>query len=401
MRGVRGMRAGCEVQRGAHVGAVVTAGHAHLRGVRRGPRRRRRPGAQPRLRAAARQHRRGRIRGRANGVRAVTHSVISVTVAAVTREAGDACTFTLSDPLTYEPGQFITIRVPSDRPPGSVARCYSMSSSPLSDERPTFTVKRMGYGSSWLLDRVQPGMVLDILPPAGTFTPSSLAGDFLLFAAGSGITPVMSIIKSVLRAGTGRLVLIYANPGQDCVIFGSELASLVSAAPSRLTVVHWLDSLLGLPSAAALASLARPYTAWQPFACGPDPFLKGVRGALEMLGVPGRQLRVERFVSLSDNPFADVPSLGGVAATLTVSLDDETRVLPWPAGTRMLDVLTEAGLDAPFSCRQGICGACACVLTSGKVDLVQNEVLDDADLADGYILACQSLALTPDVSISY
>ena len=331
----------------------------------------------------------------------MTREFISVTVASVIEEGGDARTFTLAAPFTYQPGQFITVRVPSDRPPGSVARCYSMSSSPLLGEPPAFTVKRAGYASRWLCDNVAAGTVLDVLPPAGTFTPATLDGDFLLFAAGSGITPVMSIIKSVLHAGSGRVVLVYANPDDRSVIFSSALASLVAAAPSRLVVAHWLDSLLGLPAAATLAALARPYVAWQTFACGPDPFLGAVRGALTLLGASPRQLRVERFVSLADNPFSMAPDTGGVAATLTVSLDGSTRVLPWPAGTRMLDVLTGAGLDAPFSCRQGICGACACQLTSGEVDMVQNEVLDDTDLADGYVLACQSLALTPEVSITY
>jgi 3-ketosteroid 9alpha-monooxygenase subunit B len=91
----------------------------------------------------------------------------------------------------------------------------------------------------------------------------------------------------------------------------------------------------------------------------------------------------------------------GPTATLCVELDGATKVLPWPAGTRMLDVLTDAGLDAPFSCRQGICGACACQLTRGEVQMAHNEVLEDEDLADGYILACQATALTPEVSITY
>ena len=93
--------------------------------------------------------------------------------------------------------------------------------------------------------------------------------------------------------------------------------------------------------------------------------------------------------------------LAGVAATLSVTLDGETRTLSWPAGARMLDLLIDAGLDPPFSCREGICGACACQLTGGTVEMATNEVLDDADLADGYILACQSVAVTPEVSVTY
>src|SRR5262249_8845035 len=92
---------------------------------------------------------------------------------------------------------------------------------------------------------------------------------------------------------------------------------------------------------------------------------------------------------------------GGIAATLEVSLDGTTHRLAWPPGARMLDVLIDEGLDAPFSCRQGVCGACACQLTAGKVEMAHNEVLEPGDVADGYILACQAMALTPDVSITY
>ena len=244
--------------------------------------------------------------------------------------------------------------------------------------------------------------MLDLLPPAGTFCPGSLDDDFLLFAAGSGITPVMSILKSALAAGHGRVVLVYANRDERSVIFGPSLRELAGSAGGRLTVVHWLDSLLGVPSVAGLAALARPYSAYEAFICGPDPYLVLVRDALSRLGVPGRRVHVERFVSLAENPFEVTAAPdGGPAATLSVTLDGTTTTLEWPAGTRMLDVLIEAGLDAPYSCRQGICGACACQLTGGKVEMVHNEVLEAADIADGYILACQAVSLTPEVCITY
>jgi 3-ketosteroid 9alpha-monooxygenase subunit B len=326
-----------------------------------------------------------------------------VPVASVVRETEDACSIVLDTSFSYTPGQFITVRVPSDLT-GSVARCYSLCSSPHGDELPAIAVKRTadGYASNWILDNVTAGSVLEVLPPAGMFTPRSLDGDFLLFAAGSGITPVMSILKSVLTAGRGRVVLIYANRDEKTVIFGSLLADLARESDGRLVVLHWLDSLQGVPSAAAISALARPYAVWEPFVCGPDPFLRVVRSALESLGVPPKRVHVERFLSLADNPFeASTDAGSGVEATLSVALDGEDRVLPWPAGTRMLDVLTDAGLEAPFSCRQGICGACACQLVSGEVEMAHNEVLEDADLADGYILACQAVALTAEVGISY
>ena len=331
-----------------------------------------------------------------------------VPVAEVIRETDDASSLVLDVPpalsgtFTYRPGQFVTVRVPSDRT-GSVARCYSLCTSPLAGDLPAITVKRTagGYASNWLLDNVTAGTVLDLLPPAGTFCPGSLDGDFLLFAAGSGSTPIMSILKSVLAADRGRVALVYANRDDQSVIFTTELRKIAVAAGGRLVVMHWLDSLQGTPTAAGVAALAEPYATWQPYVCGPDPYLTVVRAALAQLGVPAKRIRAERFLSLADNPFEESPAAGGVAATLTVDLDGATRVLPWPSGTRMLDVLIAAGLTAPYSCRQGVCGACACQLTAGRVEMAHNEVLEAADLADGYILACQAVPLTPEVRVTY
>ena len=338
----------------------------------------------------------------------MTREFYQVPVAEVIRETDDACSLVLDVPpplfatFSYRPGQFVTVRVPSDLT-GSVARCYSLSSSPHAAERPAITVKRTagGYASNWIFDRVAAGSVLDLLPPAGTFSPRSLDGDFLLFAAGSGITPVMSILKSALAAGRGRVVLVYANRDERSVIFGPALGRLAASAAGRLVVVHWLDSLLGVPSAAGLAALARPYASYDAFICGPDPYLALVREALGLLGVPGQRVHVERFLSLAENPFEETAVAAGLAATLSVTLDGVTTLLPWPAGTRMLDVLIDAGLAAPYSCRQGICGACACALADGKVEMAHNQVLEAADIADGYILACQAVPLTPEVSITY
>ena len=331
-----------------------------------------------------------------------------VRVAEVVRETDDACSLVLDVPpeletlFGYRPGQFVTVRVPSEQT-GSVARCYSLSSSPHAGDRPAITVKRTdgGYASNWIHDNITAGSTVDLLPPAGTFVPKVLDFDFLLFAAGSGITPVMSIVKSVLAGGRGRVVLIYANRDERSVIFAAALRDLVAEAAGRLTVVHWLDSLLGVPSAAAMAALARPYAGHDAYICGPDAWVATVREALGQLGVPARRVHVERFLSLADNPF-EVVEASGPEATLAVTLEDgAAKRLPWPAGVRMLDVLIDAGLDAPFSCRQGICGACACQLTSGEVEMAHNEVLEQADLDEGYILACQAVPLTPEVSITY
>ena len=247
----------------------------------------------------------------------MTREYFQVPVAEVIRETDEACSLVLDVPaslvseFSHRPGQFVTVRVPSERC-GSVARCYSLSSSPVLGERPAITVKRTegGYASNWICDRVRAGTVLDLLPPAGMFSPRALDGDFLLFAAGSGITPVMSILKSALHAGRGRVVLVYANRDERTVIFGAALRRLCADSGGRLVVVHWLDSLLGVPSAAAIAALARPYASAEAYICGPDPYLALVREALGQLRVPGSRVHVERFLSLcaQDNMTVAVPT---------------------------------------------------------------------------------------------
>ena len=161
--------------------------------------------------------------------------------------------------LRYAPGQFLTLRVPSERT-GSVARCYSLCSSPFTDDALTVTVKRTadGYASNWLCDHAHAGMRIHVLAPSGNFVPKTLDDDFLLMAAGSGITPIMSICKSALAEGSGQVTLLYANRDDRSVIFGDALRELSAKYPDRLTVVHWLESLQGLPSVDRAGQAGRP-----------------------------------------------------------------------------------------------------------------------------------------------
>ncbi len=330
-------------------------------------------------------------------------------VAEVIQETADACSLVFeSAPFAYRPGQFLTLRIPSDRC-GSVARCYSLSSSPHVDGRLQVTVKRTvdGYGSNWICDSVAAGDELESLVPAGIFTPVSLDDDLLLFAAGSGITPVISIVKSALAQGSGRVVLVYANRDERSVIFAGTLRELAARHPDRLVVVHWLESVQGLPTVSALAGLTAPFTGHQVFVCGPQPFMAGVREALTSLGVPRQRVHLERFKSLGANPFEEAEPApaetdeGRDAATVSVSLDGETHELDWPASQKLLDRLLAAGIDAPYSCREGACSACACRLVAGEVKMLHNDVLDDEDIDEGIILACQSIPVTDRVEISY
>lgn len=233
----------------------------------------------------------------------------------VVEETADAHSITLEVPdelaahFAYRPGQFLTVAVPSDLT-GVAARCYSLSSSPRPEPGGplTITVKRTagGYASNWICDNVRAGSTLRVLPPSGIFTPASLDADLLLLAGGSGITPIVSITRTALERGTGRIVLLYANRDERSVIFADELRELAAQHPERLHVVHWLESVQGLPSLEQLRAFATPHASYDAFVCGPAPFMKLAVTALRDLGLPRARRHQEKFVSLGGNPFGDL-----------------------------------------------------------------------------------------------
>lgn len=310
--------------------------------------------------------------------------------------------------FSYQPGQFLTLRIPSTST-GSVARCYSLSSSPHTDRELIVTVKRTrdGYGSNWLCDNAEAGMRMHVLAPSGTFVPKSLDTDFLLLGAGSGITPLMAIVKSVLNAGTGSIVLVYANRDPSSVIFAKELAELEEKSPDRLTVLHWFEDERGLPTSEKMAELLTEYSAdREAFICGPGPFMSLATSALNDLGVPQNRVHVEVFQSLEGDPFAAV-ELSSEShsnesdATAVVNLDGAQYEVSWPRDTPLLDVLLNEGIDAPFSCREGSCSSCACLVLSGEAEMILNDVLDEDELSEGLHLACQLLPKSDRLEIGY
>jgi 3-ketosteroid 9alpha-monooxygenase subunit B len=229
----------------------------------------------------------------------------------------------LADRFPYTPGQFLTVAVPSDRT-GLAARCYSLSSAPHSGLH-RITVKRTpdGYASNWICDNLRVGDTLRVLPPSGIFTPRDLDADLLLFAGGSGITPVMSITRTALEKGHGNVVLFYANRDSSSVIFAGELAALSREYADRLLVVHWLESVQGLPSQDQLKAFATYFSGSTAFVCGPAPFMKAVVDSLKELGFPRDRRHQEKFVSLGGNPFGDVDEMRAAAMTLAEADDHD------------------------------------------------------------------------------
>ncbi|MGV0815541.1 ferredoxin--NADP reductase [Mycolicibacterium boenickei] len=343
---------------------------------------------------------------------------VLVTVADVIDESPDARSLVFTIPedqrerFTYRPGQFLTLRVPSDLT-GSVARCYSLASSPHTDPAPKVTVKRTadGYGSNWLCDNINAGDTLEVLPPSGLFTPANLDTDFLLWAAGSGITPVMSILKSVLAAGTGRVVLCYANRDERSVIFAGELRELAARYAGRLTVLHWLESIQGLPTRAQLSGFTQTVvagsTGFESFVCGPAPFMAVIKATLVEAGVERDRIHLEVFQSLTGDPFADdtteaaTDSDDNDAAALRVDLDGTSHRLRWPRQATLVDVLIRSGVDVPYSCKEGQCGSCAATVVRGDVHMAACDILEADDIADGVILGCQARPVSDDVHIEF
>lgn len=353
----------------------------------------------------------------------------------VVEETADARSIVLALPeqgrehFAYTPGQFLTVAVPSDQT-GIAARCYSLSSSPgVGDESLTITVKRTadGYASNWLCDNVRAGDTLRVLPPSGIFSPKNLDADLLLFAGGSGVTPIISIVRTALAQGSGRIVVFYANRDEPGIIFKDAFRELSAAHPDRLVVVHWLETVQGLPVQEQLKTFAAPFASYDAFVCGPAPFMKAAVSALKELELPRERRHQERFVSLGGNPFGELEDVQEaeheIEAAETDADDAAADVLAeapqapvrveveldgtdysfddWKPSVTLLEHLESKGVPAPYSCREGNCSACACRVLEGEVKMLHNEVLDAEDLADGIRLACQAVPVTDTVKVTY
>ena len=264
-----------------------------------------------------------------------------------------------------------------------------------------------------------------MLPPSGIFTPADLDADLLLFAGGSGITPIMSITRTALRQGSGRIVLFYANRDENSVIFAAALTELAAEHPDRLLVVHWLESVQGLPTPGAAEGVRGGVRDVRRVRLRPGAVHEGDRRRAEELEFPRERRHQEKFVSLGGNPFGDLhdvevgrgrdrgrrdrrgrrrrgrapppTSRRGRSSSRSSSTARRTPSTTGQPGTKLLEYLESKGVKAPYSCREGECSACACRLLEGEVKMLHNDVLDDEDLAEGIRLGCQSVPVTDTV----
>jgi 3-ketosteroid 9alpha-monooxygenase subunit B len=306
----------------------------------------------------------------------------------------------------YQPGQFLSFKIPFE---GVVlTRSYSLASSPDTDGEHKVTVKRVDEGrvSNLMNDRIVAGSRLMVVPPAGLFVLNDDDRKIVLFSGGSGITPVISIIKSALATQSRSLKLVYANRDTHSIIFRGELEALAERTPGRLTIVHSLDDTDGFLDRAAVKRHVGADLAADFFLCGPGPFMATVEESLRELRVDSDRIHIERFVSPPD-PGLHVEEVDpGVASdsvedTITVVLDGETREVPYTSGEKLLWAAREAGLEPPFSCEEGYCSCCMAKLTAGEVKMDTNDCLTADLLDEGWILTCQARAVRGKVKIEY
>lgn len=347
----------------------------------------------------------------------------------IARETPDAIAVTLRPPpeaaplFRFIPGQYLTLRrVLAGE---EQRRSYSICSA-LDDGALRVGIKRVEGGrfSSWAVDHLKPGDVLEAMPPEGRFglmpDAAALPRTILGIACGSGITPVLSILASVLAREPGsRAVLLYGNRRAADIMFRTALEELKDRHLGRFALVHVLsrekhelESLHGRLDAARiralLPGLVQPSAIAEAFLCGPAGLPEAATEALIALGVPAKRIHAEYFTTAA--PAAMVReragAVGGEAAadpiaTVEITLDGVTRHVPLTAGETVLEAGLRAGLDLPWSCRAGMCCTCRAKVTQGAVAMAQNYSLQPWETAAGFVLTCQSRPEALPLSVDY
>jgi ring-1,2-phenylacetyl-CoA epoxidase subunit PaaE len=341
------------------------------------------------------------------------HELTVASVESLTDDSA-AVTFAVPDELkptfAFRPGQSLTIRRGDER------RSYSICA-PVG-RPPRIGVREVvgGAVSGWLVRDVREGDLVDVQAPSGTFTPDlATPGHHVLIAAGSGITPMMSIAASVLAASKDATVtLLYGNRRSNSVMFADEVADLKDLHPARMQVIHVLsrepqevDLFTGRLDAQRLRALL-PGTVdvadvdhW--WLCGPFGMVTDAIDVLTDLGVERSQIHRELFY-VEDVPPTEVHHVDapvGDGAEVTVILDGRTSTVTVPPGMPVLDGAQQVRPDLPFACKGGVCGTCRARVVSGAVRMRRNYALEDDELAAGYVLTCQSLPTTDAVTVDY
>jgi ring-1,2-phenylacetyl-CoA epoxidase subunit PaaE len=349
----------------------------------------------------------------------------ALAVARVERETRDAVAITFAVPgalreqFRYTQGQHLTLR--ANVGGADLRRSYSICSA-VGEDALRIAVKKSpgGIFSSWVNESLKAGDVLEVMPPLGHFSvplDASVPHHYLGFAAGSGITPLLSIVKTTLAAEPrSRFTLIYGNRASGTVMFKEELAALKDRHLDRFNLVHVLsreaqdiELLHGrIDRAKADALLAH----WvdlddidAAFVCGPEGMMDAVVEALKARGFPEARIKIERFaasIPKHTHVVPDVARLGQAECEATVVIDGATRTFTLEKGKEnLLDAGLRNGIELPYSCKGGVCSTCRCRIVEGEVDMDVNFALEDYEVERGFILACQSYPVTDKVKVTF
>ncbi len=328
----------------------------------------------------------------------------------------------LREEFRFAHGQYVTLKLTVNGE--ELRRSYSICSSPLDVDHFRIAVKRVpnGRASTQLVEKLRAGMRVEVMTPMGNFTTAldpAKARHFVAFAAGSGITPILSILKTVLRTEPrSRFTLFYGNTDQDRIIFRKRLEELKSAHGDRLSVFHILtkgmdeDALFNgrITKDKAITLLKRFVSDGldkEFFICGPEQMMVNVSEALEGSGVDKKHIHIELFTTPVTSEAKRPPEAAGPGAftgtaQVKVILDGREHLLQVPAkGDALLDVALDAGLDVPFACKGAVCCTCKARVVEGQVEMAMNYALTDEEVADGYVLTCQTHPRSAHVVVDY
>ncbi|HQQ95025.1 MAG TPA: FAD-binding oxidoreductase [Bacteroidia bacterium] len=340
----------------------------------------------------------------------------------IRRETSDAVSIEFEVPpqripeYQFKMGQYVTLKLKVDGE--DIRRSYSICAAPH-EKTLRVAVKEVpsGKASLFLNKTLKVGDFVDVMTPMGSFNTvltGSSKKNYLLFAGGSGITPMMSIIKSVLYVEKqSQIQLIYANRNKESSIFRTEIENLAAAHPNLKVLFVYDQAVEGWPElqtgiisvdkAKALINAAQAEKADEYFICGPGPLMENARLALESLGVKKEKIHIEYFTSVADavNKAEQASNTNVNAHIKVIQYGVETEFELETSGISVLEAAIEAGVDAPFSCKGAVCCTCRAKVLEGKVKMNANFALTDQEVAEGYVLTCQSHPLTETVVIDY